>query len=37
MAILDKSRKKVSKTPFSTNKLGIVVNTCHPSYAGADR
>jgi hypothetical protein len=26
--------QKLHKIPFSTNKLGIVVYICHPSYMG---
>jgi hypothetical protein len=28
------SRQKVSKTPLSTNKYGMVVHACNPSFLG---
>jgi hypothetical protein len=30
----DQPRQNVSKTPPSTDNLGTVVHTCHPSYVG---
>jgi hypothetical protein len=32
MEIQGQSGQKVSKNPISTNKLGMVVHVCHPSY-----
>jgi hypothetical protein len=32
--VLRLGQEKVRKTPISTNKLGIVVCFCNPSYAG---
>jgi hypothetical protein len=29
------SKQKISKTPTSTEKLGVVTHTCHPSYVGS--